>query len=64
MHQTITCKLNYSEKKLSRQFYPQNYDFTIFVPNNLRMTGKSIEFAAKAALINRQKNLMISNFTI
>ena len=33
MHQTITCKLKSSEKKNSIQFYPQNYDFAIFVPN-------------------------------
>ena len=28
------------------------------------MTGKSIQFAANAVLMNRQKNLMIFNFTI
>ena len=28
------------------------------------MTGKSIQFAAKAVLMTRQKNLMIFNFTI
>ena len=28
------------------------------------MTGKSIQFAAKAVLINRQKNLVIFNVTI
>ena len=33
MHPTITCKLKSSEKNFSIQFYPQNYDFAIFVPN-------------------------------
>ena len=32
MHQTITCKLKSSEKDLTRQFYPQNCDFAIFLP--------------------------------
>ena len=32
MHPTITCKLKSSKKSFSIQFYPQNYDFAIFVP--------------------------------
>ena len=32
MKPTITCKVKSSEKKNSRQFYRQNYDFAIFVP--------------------------------
>ena len=65
MHPTITCKLKSSEKKdFSRQFYPQDYDFAIFVPKKLRMTGKPIQFAAKVVRMNRQKNLMIFSFTI
>ena len=51
MHQKITCKLKYSEKDISRQFYPKH----------LPITGKSIQFAAKAVLMTRQKNLMIFN---
>ena len=53
------------KRNFARPFYPQNYDFAVFFcPRNLRMTGRSIQFAAKAVLMNRQKNLIIFNFTI
>ena len=32
MHPTTTCKLKSGENFFSRQFYPQNCDFAIFVP--------------------------------
>ena len=37
--------------------------FYRFCPKNVRMTGKSIQFAAKAVLMNRQNNLVIFSFT-
>ena len=64
MQQTITCKLKSSEKDFSRQFYPQNCDFAVFVPKVYPWLGKSIQFAAEAVIMTRQKNLMIFNFTI
>ena len=63
----ITCELksNLKKRDFSRQFYPQSYDVEIFVQNIYTwLTGKSLQFAAKAVLMNKNKNFMIFNFTI
>ena len=64
MHPTITSKLKSSETRFFKTVLSPKLWFCHFCPKNLRITGKSIQFAAKAGLMNRQKNLMIFNFTI
>ena len=64
MHPTITCKLKFSEKKIFQDSFIPKIMILPFWAKHLRMTGKSIQFAAKALFMNRQKNLMIFNLTI
>ena len=64
MHPTITCKLNSSKKKFFNTVLSPKLWFCHFCPKNLRMTAKSNPFAATAVFMNRQKNLMIFDFTI
>ena len=64
LHPTITCKLKSGEKRFFKTLLFPKLWFCHFCPNNLCMTGKSIQFAAKQVLVNRQNNLMIFNFTI
>ena len=61
MHQPITCKLKSNENDFSIVLSPKLW-FCHFCPKNLSMTGKSIQFAAKAVLMTRQKNLLIFKF--
>ena len=54
--------LNLVKKRFFKTVLSPKLWFCHFYPKNLRMTGKSLQFAAKAVLMNRQKNLMIFNF--
>ena len=64
MHPTITCKLKSNEKKIFQDSCIPKIMILPFLSKNLRMTGKSIQFASKAVFITRQKNLTIFNFII
>ena len=64
MHPTLTCKPKYSEKIFFKTVLSQKLWFCYFYPKYFRMDGKSIQVAAKAILVNMQKNLMIFDFTI
>ena len=62
MHQTITCKLKSSGKrffKTVKEFFKDSFRPKImispFLYQNLRMTGKSIQFAAKAVLMKGKR---------
>ena len=43
----LVVVLKLCKNDFSRQFYPKNYDFAIFVPKNLHMTGMSLQFVSK-----------------
>ena len=55
MHPTITCKLNLVKKDFSRQFYPQNYDFAIFVPKFYAWDWQVNSVCCKSSLYEQAK---------
>ena len=59
----ITCKLKSSEQDYSRQFYPQNYDFAIFVQKKIMHVWQVTSVCFKSSPYE-QANLRIWWFSI
>ena len=64
MHPKITCKLKSGKIKDFQDSFIPKLMVVLFLSQKFTHGGKSVQFAAKAVLMNRQKNLMVFNFTI
>ena len=59
MYPTITVRLKSSEQRFFKTVLTPKLWFCHFCPKNLRMTGRSIQFDAKAVLMNTQTILIL-----